>query len=210
MKPKRILVFANGLPPNKKILQPYLMDSPLIVAADGGANYMVDLGISPHYIVGDMDSLDPEILHQFPNAQLVKRIDQNRMDMEKTLEFCLEKGGNQIFIFGATGKRLDHEIANLGILQQFSKRVDISIIDTQFLVRVVRKNFVFRSFPGQEISILALQPASGVSIRGVKFPLENATIEFGGRGISNIAIADEVSIYVDSGELFLFVKHHAA
>ncbi len=204
----RILVFANGTPPSRSLVERYQKNVAFIVAADGGANALDALHLAPDFIVGDLDSLGETARKKFPGARLVRRGDQNKTDLEKTLEFCLEKGATEIFVFGATGGRLDHEIANMGILQQFSRKIALALVDDQFLVRVIRGETTFACRPGQLLSLLALQPARGVNLSGVKFPLKNAALYFGGRAVSNVAVEEKVSIRVESGELFLFLAHH--
>jgi thiamine pyrophosphokinase len=39
--------------------------SDLIICADGGANYAHEMGLIPAYIVGDMDSIRPEVKEFF-------------------------------------------------------------------------------------------------------------------------------------------------
>ncbi len=205
----KVLVFANGTPPSTQLVERYKTHASLIVAADGGANALAKLNLVPDFIVGDLDSLGETARRKLPVARLVPRPDQNHTDLEKTLDFCLEKGATEIYVFGATGARLDHEIANLGILQQFSRKVFIALVDEQFLVRVIRGEATVTCKPGQLLSLLALQSARGVSVSGVKFPLKNADLDFGGRAVSNVALGETVSIRVEHGELFLFLAHHA-
>lgn len=207
MKSKFVLVFANGQPAESKIVKPFLADSPSIVAADGGANHLTKLGLVPDYIVGDLDSVMPEILRQFKSTEIIRREDQDHTDLEKTLDFCLESSADKIVVFGATGGRLDHEIANFGILQNYSRRANLFFLDNQFTIRVVREAYSFKTFPGQLLSLIALQSAHGVTLKGVQFPLTNADLSFGGRGVSNLAKESRVSISIQSGEVFLFLKH---
>ncbi len=210
MRSKSFLVFANGEPPEFKIVKPFLAESPLIAAADGGANYLQKLQLIPDYIVGDLDSVTSQTLQSFPKAQIIRKNDQNLTDLEKTLDFCLELGADKITVFGATGGRLDHEIANLGILQSYSKEIPISFVDRQFTIRILRGDTFFEAQPGQLFSLIALQPANGVTITGSKFPLTNATLTFGGRGVSNVTEQTHVSISIQEGELFLFLRHNHA
>jgi len=207
VRSKPILVFANGQPPDFKIVKPFLAESPLIVAADGGANFLKKMNLFPHYIVGDLDSVASETLQSFPEAQIVRRADQNHTDLEKALDFCLELGADKIMVFGATGRRLDHEIANLGILQTYSQKISVSFVDKQFTIRVLRGTTSFEATPGQLFSLIAFQSANGVTITGGKFALNNGTLTFGGRGVSNTAVQTRITVSIQSGELFLFLRH---
>ncbi len=207
MKLKYFLVFANGQPAEFRIVKPFLADSPLIVAADGGANYLTELGLVPDYIVGDLDSVAPETLRSFPDAQIINRADQNHTDLEKTLDFCLASNADKITVFGATGRRLDHEIANLGILQSYSRKIPVSFVDNEFTIRVLRGKSFFETQPGQLFSLIAIQPVRGVTLAGGKFSLDNATLTFGGQGVSNAAAHTRVTVSIQSGELFLFLRH---
>jgi len=210
VKSTPVLVFANGQPPDMKTVTPLLAGSPLIVAADGGANYLKKSDLTPHYIVGDLDSVASDALQSFPGVQIIRKTDQNHTDLEKALDFCLELGADDITVFGATGRRLDHEIANLGILQSYSRKAAIRFVDTQFTIRVLRGRTSFQTTPGQLFSLIALQSANGVSLTGAKFALDNATLTFGGRGVSNAAIQTRVTISIRSGDVFLFLRHRDA
>ncbi|GBE28699.1 thiamine pyrophosphokinase [bacterium BMS3Bbin03] len=210
LKNKLVLIFANGEPTQKKWVKSYLAGTPLIVAADGGANHLIHLGISPDFIVGDLDSVTADTLNHYPNAKTVLREDQNFTDLEKTLQFCLERETSEIIVFNATGGRADHALANLGLLQTFSRVVDISFVDNNFTIRIIRSAVVLETQPGQILSLIAIQPVSGITVQGVEFPLQNAELEWGGRGVSNSVTETQVSIQIGRGELFLFLKHSDA
>ena len=58
MVPEPVVILANGDYPSHKKPLLILEDSGTIICCDGSANNLVKHGIEPHYILGDLDSID--------------------------------------------------------------------------------------------------------------------------------------------------------
>src|SRR3990172_9817027 len=82
-----------------------------LVCADGGARHLDKLGLTPHVIIGDMDSLSAGILKRY--EEQVTRIvrhprDKKETDTQLALEYAMASAPDEIRIFGALGGRIDH------------------------------------------------------------------------------------------------------
>lgn len=72
-------------------------------------------------VIGDLDSF------KYTNHEGVNVIhdpDQDTNDLEKALNYALEQGATLAVVLGTLGKRIDHTIKNLSVLQQFYPKFD--------------------------------------------------------------------------------------
>jgi thiamine pyrophosphokinase len=103
---KSILCLSGELP-QKDFFQK--MHVP-VIAADGAANKLHALGITPHIVIGDLDSVDPSLKLNSLHIQ-----DQSRCDYEKSMEYLEQMGLLPTIILGSSGGDLDHILNNINI-----------------------------------------------------------------------------------------------
>ncbi|MFN8372580.1 MAG: thiamine diphosphokinase [Anaerolineae bacterium] len=119
------LIFANG-DLNRGAMVRRALDAArvperrtLMVAADGGARMALSLGLRPHVVIGDMDSLTVDELAPLEAAGVeVLRYppEKNETDLELALMLVVERGAKWIRIIGAVGDRLDQTMANVYLM----------------------------------------------------------------------------------------------
>ena len=61
-----------------------------LIATDGAANGLIEIGIEPHIIIGDLDSFDSSHLPENSRSQIIHIPDQEKNDFEKALDYCLD------------------------------------------------------------------------------------------------------------------------
>ena len=180
-----------------------------ILCADGGARYAHALGLTPDLIIGDMDSLDGEILRDFEEkgaavAPYPARKDET--DTQLALTRALAMSPEEILIFGALGKRLDHTLANLGLLLTGpEKGVSVKLLDEDCEVFVMAGAATVSGEKGQTVSIFPWGgEARGITLEGFEYPLEGAAMTLERPyGISNRLTTEEGIIKVDRGCLLV-------
>ncbi len=206
----RAVVFVNGDIADYAALARWLRKEDYLIAADGGARHMEILGLSPAVIVGDLDSIDPSLLlrmqeegadvEQHPAAK-------DATDLELAIARAVRDGATEILLLGAVGGRLDQTIANLLILAQKNWAVPLTIAEGDQLARVLRgRQSVTLSGPtGGYVSAVALsEEVTGVTYRGLEYPLENATLRLGStRGVSNTLVSSPAQVSIESGILLV-------
>lgn len=202
----RILVVANGAKPTDFMLLQEADIADILIAADGGATFCLQLGRKPDVIIGDMDSFRAQ--PEFGELNIIIDTDQETNDLEKALKHAKLLGGDSIVILGATGIRLDQTLKNISVMQQFHGVFSELVFRDEFCwMRIIPTEFSFKVSPG---TIISLFPISGVvdeiETSGLKYPLKNETLENGVRdGSSNESISDTVTISHRSGSLLLMV-----
>lgn len=195
------LLALNGeFPPAEKINALLTTCSP-IVAADGAALKLRALGIPPHVIVGDLDSVAPH-LHDpfFESTLIVERPDQEDYDGAKALAWIAEQGHNCVSVIGVAGGMIDHVLNNFSLLARHAGNLLISLHNadcTGYFVRSgLHAELHITAHPGDRISLVPM-PRARLHTEGLQWNLSGEDVVLGGRsGTSNSAIAADVRITV--------------
>jgi thiamine pyrophosphokinase len=203
---KKCIILANGNPPKKQVLK-YLnrIGFSVIICADGGANSAYQMGITPDYIIGDLDSVYPSVLKKFSGKAEIKKISrQNDTDVEKCLKFAIKKKFSEVVLTGVTGDRLDHTFCNLGIVIKFFDKIKLRIIAENSILQPFKGFNEIKAVPGETVSIYGLDPDTKILSKGLKYKINNIPLPFGKKeSTSNIAVKDLVTLNVTGGIIFV-------
>ena len=174
-----------------------------VLAADGGLRHLEQLKIRPNGIIGDFDSLGyvPEGAEVFP-------VEKDDTDAMLAAKKGLELGFREFLFYGSLdGPRLDHTVANFQTLQYLAERDATGyLVGNTQMVTVLRNGKL--TFPAERGGILSVfcmgADATGVTIRGAQYELENGTLSAGfPLGVSNHFVGKEVTVAVEKGSLLL-------
>lgn len=190
----------------------------IVIAVDGGLSYCSLLELEPDIIIGDFDSVNDRereaigiLEKQVPDRVIRLRPEKDDTDTLAALKVGLEWGFRKFRIYGGCGGRLEHTLANIQSLL-FLKKNDAAgyLCDGSSMIFVM-KNEEVRFQPSMEgyLSLFALgSEAKGVTIRGMKYTLENAVLRNDFPvGISNEFIGEQGSISVSDGELVGIIQY---
>lgn len=181
-----------------------------VICADGGANYAYRLGLKPDYIIGDMDSISPEIAEFFTDAGVtVKKYPRSKDFTDTQLAFALaqEIGAREILVLGSLGGRLDHTMSNLYAgVEAVHQGIKVSHFTPECIVYLLKGKMTLHGRKGDLVSVLALtERATGVYEIGFEYPLDNVMMEMSNPfAISNVLSTDQAEIKVQSGILAVF------
>jgi thiamine pyrophosphokinase len=180
-----------------------------IICADSGAGYLHTIGMVPHVIIGDMDSLSPGMLEHFTErgSRIIRFPEgKNETDTQLALEYAFDAVPDEIYVFGAFGTRIDHTLANVSLLALGVKKgIQVKFIDEWCETFVVDRESTIEGEPGQTVSLLPLSDTvTGITIEGFEYPLNDGMMEIGiPYGVSNRLIAARGVISVKSGHLLV-------
>jgi thiamine pyrophosphokinase len=201
----RAIIFANGEFRSQDHF-PELKDGDLIIAANGGSRHCLKLGIIPDILIGDLDSVDRQLLKDWQDAGL-KVIEypeeKDQTDLELALIYAQQENSNEILVFGGIGGRLDMTLANLILLAHPELTIPTTLICDKEKVYVLRPGDTLKILgeSGDTVSLIPLHPGeTRVTSEGLKYPLKNDLLEFGfTRGISNCLLDNKAQIKLITG-----------
>ncbi len=184
---------------------PDFQSADFIIAADGGFAYLGKHGVVPDLVIGDFDSLSA------PPAGGPKTIvlpqEKDDTDMLAALREGWDCGFRRFCIYGGTGGRLDHTIANIQCLAGLACRGGRGyLFDRDTVITAVHNGGIaFPAGAGGIVSVFSCSGTStGVSEQGLKYPLNNATLRSTyPLGVSNRFTGAPGSISVQSGTLLV-------
>jgi thiamine pyrophosphokinase len=206
----RIVIFAGGTYRPGTASQKALASANMVIAADSGAETALRLGYVPSYIVGDLDSLDAQLVEQLRarGSQIITaEVEKDETDTELAVQLAIEQGATDITLLGALGgHRFDHTLANVFLLASFGT-VPIQLIDgpsTCWLLRGPGHTPI----EGQAGDLLSLLPmtgdATGIHTQGLYYPLNGETLRFGRpRGVSNVLTGEWAEVSLEGGMLLV-------
>lgn len=181
----------------------------LVVCADGGANNAYKFGIMPHAIVGDMDSIHPDVREYYESTDVEFQChppEKDETDTEIALEYLIGAGCRSLDMFGCLGNRVDHALANVYLLVEMARKgVKARLIDETNELEVLLSSEKIQTKPGEIISLIPLsEKVEEVTLEGFAYPLVKETLNMGySRGISNIAKGSEAVIEFSRGVLLV-------
>lgn len=196
------LIFIGGDAPDGRVRH-HLPAPDTVVAADSGWAHAVALGYAPNVLVGDFDSISPEHLAQARSSTDVVEFsaDKDLTDTEIALNEARSRGCEVVTVVSGGGDRLDHVLAMVHSLAASHARVNAFIGATRLEFASPRNRVALEVNPGSTMSLVPIGgDAVGVSTNGLKWSLNADTLRAGeSRGVSNVAVADMISVSVTDG-----------
>ncbi|RCK77743.1 MAG: thiamine pyrophosphokinase [Ignavibacteriae bacterium] len=201
----KALIIANGEIPSQKFIRRLIKGVNVVICADGGANTARKLKILPDLIIGDFDSIAKSSIKYFKGIQQIVINDQDSTDLEKAIKYCIENNISDIDIVGASGKRTDHTVGNLGCFKKFKKLANLRMIDENGILFGIDKFVRLKTSIGEIISLIPLNRCVGVKTKNLKYKLNGETLEIGVReGTHNIATGKFVEVSLKKGDLLIY------
>lgn len=176
----------------------------LLIAADGGYRAVLAAGLRPDVVIGDFDSLGAA-----PSGAEVITLPtvKDVTDTWAAIDLGIQRGYRRFFLYGCTGGRFDHTLANIQTVADAAMRsLECRLFDrAQVITAICRGSLHFDETCKGFLSVFAHSDlCTGVTLRGFKYPLENA--ELTNRfplGVSNEFLGTPADLSVKTGTLIL-------
>ena len=199
------LIFGACPEPEWDFLRQSCPSPHLVLAADGGIRWAVAAGYRSDVIIGDWDSgggplEGAEVISLQPEKDLT--------DLQAAAEVALERGCTRIILTACLGGRLDQTLGNLGLLEWLASRgIEAFLLGSGNEARFWDGS-VLEIERDDRYRFLSLIPLDeriiGVTLRGVKYPLEGAALTRGDTlSISNEVLAPRAVLSAEKGRMLV-------
>lgn len=202
----RTIILANGAFPEHKIPLSYLHSADRVICCDGAIIHLLQIGLKPDFIVGDLDSISDLLKKQFASI-LHHNADQETNDLTKAVEFCVKNNWKKITILGATGKREDHSMGNLSLLADYIEEAEVQLLTDYGVFNPQISSSVYQSYPGQQVSVFSLTPTTLFSSQNLVYQLDQRTFTSWWQGTLNEASHNSFCIMMDKGKALIFREY---
>lgn len=202
----RAIIFLNGTPVSERALNSVNIENALVICADGAFDYIKGK-ITPDIILGDFDSVSDK---SFPETSEVLTFPPKKdfTDGHLAVQTAIDRGADEIEIYGAFGGRPDHAYSNLSLLYQSKQAGAVAVLyDENWRVYLFDGAVKLSASVNKYVSIVPFfESAHIISTKGLKYPMQNVTLNRQHiLGISNEATESEIEFFAN-GEVLVFVE----
>jgi thiamine pyrophosphokinase len=198
----RVLGVLDGGDMEPDLVRAWAESADFVIAADGAADRLLNVSVTPNIIIGDMDGIkcDPG------SIEVLRDDDPGSTDCDKLLRWARQQGHTNLTLCNIEGDLLDHMISTLSSCVSCRRTIRIAL--RRGIGWVFSGPLHINVDPQARVSLLPLTACSGVRLHGVQWRLDNADLEPGGRvSISNAATDGFVQACISRGTGFLFAEY---
>lgn len=203
---KQVTIISNGNLSDFSHLRGKINKDSFIICADGGAKQVIEYGFLPNIVVGDMDSIDAEMLKliKLKKIQLLTfPTKKDKTDFELAVDFALYLKPQTIQIFGLLGDRIDHFVGNILLLKKIClehKTVQLIAYEGNKTIYFIHNTLTITGKVGDQVSVVPLTNIFNMTLDGFEYPLKNTYIQEGTtRTISNTLKRNKGTITFQKG-----------
>ena len=213
---KKYVIFLNGeYKYTQEFMDKLILENTACFCADGGANFAFKYGKMPEVIIGDLDSVEKNVLEYYKSKNiLIKKFpkDKDFTDFELILEEIrkIKKDNNylqQVFVVGGLGKRIDMTLSNLFIMEKYKNLVFLQENEKIFYAE---KSFILKNKKEYEFSIIPIsEKVEKLTLKGFKFETDKIDVKReNSRLVSNVILENKASVEFENGKLIIILKNN--
>ncbi len=173
------------------------------IGADKGALFLARKKIRMAFAIGDFDSVSENeqgLIELYSDEVIALNPIKNNSDSEAAVDEAIRRGYRRIYIAGATGGRLDHEIVNIRLCWKYPDRV--ILFDDKNYTRALGEGAHRIDKNGYQYLSLFAENECEISLNGFKYELDHRVItERDLYGLSNEILGETGEIYVHRGSV---------
>ena len=187
-----------------------------LIAADRGVEFFMGTDLEPDVAVGDFDSLSAEgakYMETLKHTEIRRlKPEKDDSDTQSAANYAIEQGTERIMILGATRNRIDHLMANFGLLMLGkTKQVQIVLVDAYNYMSLIESGMILKKEEqfGKYVSFFPIEgEVTGLTLKGFKYPLNSYTlkVEDSGLTVSNEISDPEAEVTFETGKLLMIMS----
>lgn len=205
----KAVIFLNGDKTDVSQVKTLIDKNTLVIGCDGGTKHVIDLGITPHVVLGDMDSISSELKKKLKKEKVrfvLYPTKKDYTDAELSIEYAMQQRCREIIMTGILGTRIDHMITTIHMLANPKfKNIQIRIIEGNQDIYTVWKKIKLAGKKGDTVSLIPLNDnVTGVTTKNLEYPLQDETLKiYETRGVSNVMTKNQAEIFVKNGVILV-------
>jgi len=177
----------------------------VLIGVDQGADVLVRNGLKPHFVVGDFDSLETDLVAFGDECEIVTlKTEKDQSDLEFAIDYIIErmrdKEDFEMVIVNNLQGRIDHIMSTVFLLE---KHTNAKIISAEQELFLVHNGFSKELHLDSCVSLLPIsEEVKGITTCGFYYNLNNETLyRKNSRGISNRSVDGVVGVSFEEGKL---------
>ncbi len=167
------------------------------IGVDRGSLRILEAGIHLNAVFGDFDSISKgelKIVQENCDHFFEFPPEKDATDLELALEWAYTQSPERITIYGASGGRMDHAIANIMILsgeEHIRHGIQTSIVDQNNILTIYKPgSYVLEETEFKYISFIPItDEVVGMTLLNFKYPLTDFTLHRG----STLSVSNELN-----------------
>lgn len=206
----RVLLIGNGETLPADFLRTQASRADFILAADGGADRALACGVTPDAVIGDLDSVSSRTKQTLGQEKLFFINNQNNTDLEKALDYLSQNECKECIICGFVGGRMDFTLGNFLSVYPYVKKMDICFAGPGWTIYPLAAGRTFACQKDARVSLIPLKTCTGVALKGLKYPLNNARLSWthAGRTLSNQTTGKSFQITLKTGYMLVYAEEN--
>jgi thiamine pyrophosphokinase len=184
----------------------------VILAADGGAEHVASLGLVPHIVVGDFDSLARGRVDELARAgaEIIRHpVRKDETDAELAVDEAVKRGAREVVLTGALGGGIDHALGSLAVLRKLAARGARARIAEPRLtacVALAAHTVVVANARGARFSCVPLTARAVLTLSGFDYELDHEALRADAcRGLGNTVVRARARAAVHRGAAALLL-----
>ena len=206
MRGKTAIILANGAFPSHDIPLGVLKSAQHIICCDGAALKLLEFGLKPTAIIGDMDSLGEEYKREYQDI-IYQFSTQENNDLTKAVNWCVEQKYSEVIILGATGQREDHTLGNIFLLPKYVKKIKVTMMTDHGVFTPIVRSKNFESYIRQQVSIFAVKSNTSITTANLRYAITGECLDWLWMGTLNESMGDSFRIDFEGGPLIVFQEY---
>ncbi len=203
----RVLLIGNGERVSPAYLRTLAAQADYVLAVDGGADAALQAHVTPHGVIGDLDSVSPRAKKALA-GNILHIATQENTDLEKALRWAVKHRATHLTLVGFVGNRWDFSVGNLLTLATWARKLKLCITGETWNIYPLAKSAQLVCTPGKRLSLIPVKPCTSVTLSGCKYPLRGENLRPGTtRTLSNVTRANRVRISFTRGLMLVYVEN---
>ena len=156
----KVAIIANGTIRNYEKIKRIIKDYEYIICVDGGVEHALKMDVIPDLIVGDLDSAAKKTIQYYEDLGVNVETfpaEKDFTDTHLAMNIAVNKRADEIGMFGVTGNRIDHCLANMMLFWYVDNSgIKCKIIDDHNELFLAGDVTILKKREGELVSLISL------------------------------------------------------